>query len=105
MIYSVMAWLAPSGQGGGSALLNMVPLFAILVIFYFLMIRPQIKKQKKHQEMLSEIKKGDAVVAAGGIFGTVSGFKEKDNVVILKVDDNVKIEVLKTSVSSVIRKE
>jgi len=83
----------------------MMPLFAILLIFYFLMIRPQVRRQKEQRTMLDGLKKGDNVIAAGGIYGTIAGLKDKDNIVILKISDNVKIEVLKTSVSTVIRKE
>jgi len=83
----------------------MMPLFLILLIFYFLMIRPQVKRQKAQRTMLDSLKKGDNVIAAGGIHGTIAGLKDKDNIVILKISDNVKIEVLKTSVSTVIRKE
>jgi len=101
----IFAWIAPAGNGDGNPLLMMMPLFAILLIFYFLMIRPQVRRQKAQREMLDSLKKGDNVIAAGGIYGTIAGLKDKDNIVILKISDNVKIEVLKTSVSSVIRKE
>ena len=69
------------------------------------MIRPQVRRQKEQRAMLDSLKKGDNVIAAGGIYGTIAGLKDKDNIVILKISDNVKIEVLKTSVSTVIRKE
>ncbi len=73
------------------------PVMIILVIgiFYFILLRPQQKKAKKHQNMLSNLKKGDAVVTEGGIHGTVAGVN--DNVVVLRIakikDEDVKIEV------------
>ena len=105
MFSIIFAWIAPAGNGDGNPLLMMMPLFLILLIFYFLMIRPQIKRQKAQRTMLDSLKKGDTVIAAGGIYGTISGLKDKENIVILKIDENVKIEVLKTSISTVIRKE
>jgi len=83
----------------------MMPLFLIVLIFYFLMIRPQAKRQKVHKGMLENLQKGDDVVAAGGIKGKISGIKEKENVIILKIDTDVKIEVMKSSVSTVLKKE
>ena len=65
------------------------------------MIRPQSKKQKEHRSMLDNLKKGDKVVTAGGIIGTIAGIKEKENSVILKIADNVKMEILKSSISKV----
>jgi len=88
------------GQGGGSLLTNIIPFAAIILIFYFLLIRPQNKKRKETEKMLSAIKKGDKVVTIGGIHGTVQNVKE--STVLLKVDDNVKIEFLRTAISSVI---
>ena len=83
----------------------MAPLFLIVLIFYFLMIRPQAKRQKKHKGMIDNLQKGDDVVAAGGIKGKISGIKEKEDIVILKIDTDVKIEVLRSSVSTVLKKE
>ena len=82
------------------SLFYIVALFAIL---YFLMIRPQQQRQKKHQEMIRSLKVYDAVVTAGGMLGTV--VKVKDDTVVLRVADNVRIEFLKTAISQVTRKE
>jgi preprotein translocase subunit YajC len=82
------------------SVLYIVGLFAIL---YFLMIRPQQQRQKKHQEMVRNIKPDERVVTIGGIYGTI--VKIKDNSVIIKVADNVRIEFLKTAISQVISKE
>ena len=86
-----------SGQGGG-AMGMMLPIILIFVIMYLLVFRPQAKKQKDHRRMLDALQKGDRVLTAGGILGTVAGIREKDNMVILKIAENVKIEVVKSSI-------
>jgi len=63
------------------------------------MLRPQQKRQKAHQKMLTELKKGDRVVTNGGMFGVITGFNEKDNSVVLKIDDNTKVEFLRSSIA------
>ena len=73
------------------------PVVLVFVIFYFLLIAPARKKQKKHQEMLNEIKAGDRVVTQGGIYGTIAGVSE--NIVQLRIADQVKIEVDKRSIA------
>jgi len=75
----------------------MWPLLLFIVIFYFLLIRPQKKRQKQHQDMLNSIKRGDQVVTAGGVFGTVRDVK--DDSFIIEVSDGVKIRVLKNAIS------
>jgi preprotein translocase subunit YajC len=89
-------------QGGaaGGGLIGLLPMVLIFVIIYFLIIWPQQKQQKKHAEMLKGLQKGDRVVAAGGIHGTVVGVDEARNVVVLKIDENVKIEVQRSAVSA-----
>lgn len=104
MLSFLFAWIAPSNQDA-SPIITMMPLFLIVLIFYFLMIRPQAKRQKAQRNMLDNLQKGDDVFAAGGIKGKISGIKEKDNIIILKIDNDVKIEVLKSSVSTVLKKE
>jgi len=87
--------------GGGSAgLLGFAPLIFIFAIFYFLLIMPQQRRQKKWQQMLSELKTGDKVVTSGGLRGTIIALR--DDYVHLRVPpDNLKIEVSRASVSSV----
>jgi len=72
---------------------------AVFLIFWLLIIRPQNKKQKETQKMIAAVKKGDKVVTAGGVHATVSSVKEKT--VILKVDDNTKMEFSKSAISAV----
>lgn len=80
-----------------SPMLQLLPLIFIFVIFYFLLIRPQQKKQKEHQAMIANLKKNDEVVTSGGIHGTIVNVKEAS--FVLRVDENVKIEIDKNSVS------
>ena len=87
------------GAGGASFLTSMVPFAAIIAIFYFLIIRPQSKKRKDTEKMLSAIKKGDRVVTIGGIHGTVQNVR--DTTVIVKVDENVKLEFNRGAIASV----
>lgn len=86
-------------QVNSNAIVQLFPLLFIFGIFYFLIIRPQMKKQKEHVAMINGLKKNDEVVISGGIHGTIINIKEKTFVV--RVDENAKIEVDKTSVSYV----
>ncbi|GHV64450.1 hypothetical protein AGMMS49587_16870 [Spirochaetia bacterium] len=95
---------APQGAGGeapgaGSFVTSLLPFVAIIAIFYFLIIRPQNKKQKETQRMLSAVKKGDRIVTIGGIHGTIQSVKDQS--VIVRVDDNVKLEFNRSAISSV----
>ncbi len=98
---------APAGGGQGQAnpLALWLPIILIFAIMYFLIFRPQAKKQKQHRMMLDALKKGDKIITAGGIYGTVLSVKEKENTVIVKIDDNTKIELVKSSVAQVVEKE
>ncbi len=95
---------APQGAEGAqgspaNSLMTFLPFIAIIAIFYFLIIRPQNKKQKETQKMLSALKKGDRVVTIGGIHGTIQNVKEQS--VIVKVDENTKIEFSRSAISSI----
>ena len=85
-------------------------LIALFAIFYFFLIRPQQKKQKESKSMLESVTKGDQVVTIGGIVGTVVNIKEKkdaktnDDIIVLKVSDTTKLELLRSSISRVITK-
>ncbi|MBU1905767.1 MAG: preprotein translocase subunit YajC [Candidatus Omnitrophica bacterium] len=87
----------PQAQQVASPLVNLFPLILIFVIFYFLLIRPQKQREKEHKAMLSELNKNDQVVTSSGIHGTVINVKDKT--VILRIDDNVKIEIEKKSIA------
>ena len=89
----------PPGDGGGSTLFSFLPLVAIIAIFYFLILRPQRRKQQETQKMLSALRKGDRVVTIGGIHGVIQGIRE--NSVIVKVDENTKLEFSRSAIASV----
>jgi preprotein translocase subunit YajC len=79
-----------------------VPMICVFVIMYFLVLRPQQQQRKKLQEMLDNMKTGDAVVTTGGIHGIVSNMKD-GNTLTLKIADNVRIEVDKSAIASVLK--
>ena len=98
---SLLMGAPQGGEGGGaSSLVSFLPLVAIIGIFYFLILRPQKKKQQDAQKMLSALKKGDRVVTIGGIHGVIQNVKE--STVIVKVDDNVKLEFNRGAISGVV---
>jgi preprotein translocase subunit YajC len=99
---SALALLQAAPAGGnptGSMISTLVTFGLVFVIFYFLIIRPQNKKQKEARKMIEAVKKGDKVVTVGGVHATVYTVKEKT--IILKVDDDVKMEFSKSAVASV----
>ena len=90
---------APGPTGGGIGFF--VPLIFIFVIMYFVMIRPQKKRQQDQQRLISSVKTGDRVVTNAGIHGLIANVKE--TTVIVKVADNVKIEMEKSAIASVLK--
>lgn len=93
---------APQGPAGGG--LNFfVPLIFIFVIMYFIMIRPQKKRQDEQKKLVAALKTGDRVVTGAGIHGLISNVKEAT--VMLKVADNVKIEIEKSAITNVLKTE
>lgn len=90
--------MAQSSDGSGPGLMANVVLFgSIILIFYFMIIRPQQKRQKERQKMVENMKKGDKVVTSGGIHGIISGMDEKT--VLVQIADNVKVKLDKGSVT------
>ena len=83
-------------------MIQVLPLVFFFFIFYFILIKPQQKKQKEHKNLIESIKKNEEVVTMGGVHGTVTNVKEKT--FILRVDDNTKIEIDKSSIAYVKRK-
>jgi preprotein translocase subunit YajC len=104
MFESVYAMGQQGGQQSSGGILLWLPWILIIVVFYLLLIRPQQKRQKEHRLMLDGLIKGDKVVTNSGMFGTIVGFNEKENVVVLKVADEVKIEFLKSSIAGRVEK-
>jgi preprotein translocase subunit YajC len=90
-----------SGTGGPASLVStFLPFVLIIGIFYFLIIRPQNKKQKETQRMLSALKKGDRIVTIGGVHGVISTVR--DSSVVVKVDDNTKVEFSRSAIATVV---
>lgn len=88
----------------GAAYMQFLPFILIIVVFYFLLIRPNQKRQKQWQEMLSNLKPGDRVTTTGGIRGTILSIK--DDAIQLRIPpDNLKIEIVKTAIASVTTQE
>ncbi len=99
----LMAMSTGGAQGGGSPLSMFIPIIMVFIVFYLLLIRPQQKKQKEHQQLLAGLSRGDRVVTNGGLYGTIAD--TKDHVVVLKIADNVKVEVVKSAIATVIEKK
>jgi preprotein translocase subunit YajC len=87
---------APAG-GGMNTLLGFLPIVLIFAVLYFLMILPQQRRQKKHQQMLGQTKRGDRIVMSAGIHGIVTNVKEQTFMV--KIDENTEVEIDKSAVS------
>lgn len=87
------------GPGGSPAesLLSFLPLFIMFAIFYFLLIRPQQKRQREMKEMIENLKKGDRVITTGGLYGTIVGLN--DSYVQLKIADQVKVKVSRSAIA------
>jgi preprotein translocase subunit YajC len=94
-------------SGFGSLFSNpMLPILAVMVIFFFLVILPAQRRQKRDQEnLLANLKKNDEVVTTSGIIGIVANIKEGGNEVTLKIDDNARIRVLRTSIAQIVKKD
>ena len=86
--------------GTGAIIAQVLPILAIGLVFYFIVIAPANKQRRKTQEMLSSLKKGDRVVTTGGIYGTIQGVEAE--VVYLKIAENVKVKVARSAVSGVL---
>ena len=95
--------LLQSAGGGMAAIANFLPIIAIGLVFYFLVIAPANKQRKKTAEMLSTLKKGDRVLTTGGIYGTVQGVEP--DAVYLKIAENVKVKVARSAISSLVSSE
>ncbi|MCL2340108.1 MAG: preprotein translocase subunit YajC [Proteobacteria bacterium] len=95
---SGVAWAADAAVPAGMAgIVQFAPLILIFVVFYFLLIRPQQKKAKEHQNYLANLKKGDRVITGGGIHGVIAGLS--DSVVTLEIAENVRIKVSRGAIA------
>lgn len=91
---------AQAAGGGGSALVQFVPLIAIFAIMYFLMIRPQQKRMKQHREMVAALKKGDQVVTQGGLIGKV--VTARDDELEVEISQGVRVRVVRGTIAQVV---
>lgn len=96
--------MSSSGGGGGGGALGFLPFVLMFVILYLLLIRPQQKKHREHQQMLQTLKKGDQVITTGGLYAKVLNIKEKENIVVLRLAENVKVEIQKGAIAAKIAK-
>lgn len=93
--------MQPQQGDSGSGITSTLVMFGLIfLIFYFMIVRPQQKRQKDRQKMLDAIKKGDKIITAGGVHGTVIGVEDKT--VLVQIADNVKVKVDRGSVSSIV---
>jgi preprotein translocase subunit YajC len=93
---------AQGGRDAGEGLISTLIMFTLIIgIFYFMILRPQQKKQKERQKLLESVKKGDKVITAGGVHGTIAGIDDKT--VLVQVADNLKLKFERSAISSVVR--
>jgi preprotein translocase subunit YajC len=98
----LLAMSQPQGGNPEGSLISTLVMFTLIIaIFYFMILRPQQKRQKERQKMLDAVKKGDKVVTAGGLHGVVAGIDEKT--LLVQVAENVKLKFDRTAVTAVVR--
>jgi len=96
----MLGFAAPAaGPGPQSTFAAFLPMILIFGIFYFILIAPMRKRQKKTQAMLTQLKKGDAVITNGGIYGRISALDDTTNTVILQIADQVKVKISRSAVA------
>lgn len=103
MFIPLLAQAASPAAAAPNPIASFIPIILIFVIMYFILFRPQMRKQKEQAALVSQLKTGDRVVTSSGIHGLISNVK--DRTVIVKIADNVKIEMEKTAVSNVVKAE
>ena len=103
-MYQLIFAMAPQGGEGGGGLVSTLIMFgAIFLIFYFMIIRPQQKRAKEKEKLLSNLEKGDKVVTNGGIHGVIAGLEDKT--ALLMVSENTKIKIDRTAITTVLAKK
>lgn len=97
---------ASASQPGAqpNPIMSFAPFLVIILIMYFLMIRPQQKKQKEKQNMLNNLKAGDEVLTIGGIYGKIEGINEKDNKLIISIGKDLKVNVARSAIADKVNK-
>lgn len=98
----LLAMAPQGGDGGGGSLISTLIMFgAIFAIFYFMIIRPQQKKAKEREKLLSNIEKGDKIITSGGVHATIVGIEEKS--VLIEIAPNVKVKIERSAIGSVVK--
>ncbi|MGA2668474.1 MAG: preprotein translocase subunit YajC [Ignavibacteria bacterium] len=95
-----LIFLLQQSDGTAGIIGSLLPFVLIIAVFYFLILRPQQRRQKEKQKLLESIKKGDRVVTSGGIHGTVEGLEDKT--VLMKIADNTKIKIERSAIATII---
>ena len=98
------AYAQAGGAPAGFDFISLMPLVLIFVVFYFLLIRPQQKKMKAHREMIAAVKRGDKVLTAGGIIGTVVKVEESDDVLLVEIAKDIRVRVARGTISELLTK-
>ncbi|MGA1862436.1 preprotein translocase subunit YajC [Deferribacter thermophilus] len=98
-MFESIAYAAGQQPAGQNPIAAFLPLILIFVIFYFLLIRPQQKRQKQHQQMLESLKAGDEIITSGGIYGKIDKILDQ-NTFLVEIANGVKIKVVKNAVAS-----
>lgn len=97
-----VVWLALFAANGSSFLLQFLTLFLpVFLVMYFLIIRPQMKRQKQREALLKQVGKGDRIVTSGGLYGTIVSTRG-DDVLIVQIADNVRVEMARPAVTSIV---
>jgi preprotein translocase subunit YajC len=102
LVSTAYAQTAGAAAGGTDYLIQFAPILAIMVVFYFLLLRPQQKKAKDHKNMLEALRKGDRVVTGGGILGTV--VKVTGDEMLVEISEGVRVRVIRSTVTQVLAK-
>lgn len=114
LLWTTLAWIplaiAPAhaqaaAGGSGDVLLQLAPLVLIFGVFYFVLIRPQQKKMKEHREMLGSLKRNDRIITGGGIVGRITNVRDNSDEIEVEIAPNVRVTVVRGTISSVIRPE
>ena len=90
-----------AGGEGAAGFSGFIPIILMFVIFYFLLIRPQQKRQKEHRSMVSGLKKGDRIITSGGLYGRITGID--DTTLTVEIADKVRVKVARANVSAMVQ--
>ena len=102
-LFPGVALAEAKAESGVESLMGLLPLVFVFIVFYFFMIRPQMKKVKEHNVMIADMKKGDSIITAGGIEGKITKIIDEENKVEVEIAENVRIKILKNTVSQIMQ--